>query len=79
VILGEGREVLALDGMGCRGDGSVNCCYAPAYGQDVQAEGRLEPLRGGAGDPRWMLAAPVLCAESDVPSGVELSLPPELQ
>lgn len=79
ILIGDESGSLGLDGFVCRGDNSMICCNAPAYGQMVVATGRMKPGLSYFGDPRsqWSLADPTLCFEGATdPSPPPASPPP---
>ena len=68
VVVGGAPEQLALYRVECRDDESLLCCEAPAYGQSVVANGRLEYDRSEwwLG---WSLHDVTLCYEQRSPGG----------
>jgi hypothetical protein len=69
IIIAGAAKPLSLAGLGCRGDESVACCNAPAYGQTVIAEGTLAPeypdVTGA--NQAWQLRDAKLCAPPPAP------------
>jgi len=60
-IIHAGNGAVGLDGLGCGGDESRQCCDVPAFGQTVVAAGRL---RRSAEPVQRELLEPMLCVEA---------------
>lgn len=67
-ILGDSPRALVLEGFGCAGDESRQCCAIPPVGQRVIVTGELvntSPLRSSTASDRWHLRGVSMCLRAD--------------